>query len=75
MDTSDDFLGGGDVDLPTKTAEPIKRTAEALPQGTEASNKNKRLSASMLTSGFAKPQLGVPGLKATNKANILGLTI
>jgi len=76
MTKSDDFLsGGGGVDLPSKQAENVKRTAEALPQDTEASRTSKRLSASLLTKGFTKPALGLPGLRAINKTNVLGLTI
>lgn len=76
MTENDDFLtGGGDVDLPSRTAENTKRTAEALPQSSEAAQRNKRLSASTLTQGFAKPVLGIPGLKGFNKTNVLGLTI
>jgi len=65
MTESDDFLSGGGVDLPkqdSRTAENVKRTAATLPQGTEASRKAKRLSASLLTRNFLPPTLSQAGL-------------
>lgn len=64
MTESDDFLtgGGSDIQMPSKTAENVKRTAAALPQGTEAAKKAKRLSASLLTKDFAPATLSRPGL-------------
>jgi len=59
---------------PAVQADENKKTAEALPQDTEASKRNKRLAASLMTQGFTEPQLGKPGLQAANKANVLGLT-
>ena len=69
METSDDFVssifGGGSDDvpeLPSQTAENVKKTATALPQGTEASRKRRR-QASSLTRGFTpNAQLSQPGL-------------
>ena len=67
METSDDFIsnifGGGDdtPDLPSQKAENVRRTATALPQGSEAA-KQKRLQASLITRPFAEAKLGQPGL-------------
>lgn len=47
-------------------------TAAALPQSSEAAKKNRRLSASLLTEGFATPKLGIPGLDALSNKNVLG---
>lgn len=73
MTESDDFLSGGSVDVPKPPpAKTATRTATALPQTSEEAKKNKRLSASLLTEGFAQPKLGIPGLEALNKKKVLG---
>jgi len=62
--------GGGGVAAPSVEAK--TKTAEALPQGSEAARKNRRLSASLLTEGFAPPKLGIPGLDAFKGSANLG---
>ncbi len=66
MSISDDaignLLGGGDVDLPTKPVENVKKTAEPVDQLSEQARKNRRRSASLMTQNFAIPQLSKPGL-------------
>jgi hypothetical protein len=62
MTETEDFLTGGGVDLPKQTAANPKRTAEALPQDSEAANKNKRFASSLLTKKFAPPTLAKAGL-------------
>ncbi len=56
--------GGGKVDIPVaKKAENVSRTAEPLEQVSEAGRRRRRRrQAGALSSGFASPQLGVPGL-------------
>ena len=64
MTESDDFLtgGGGGVDIPTKQAQSVSRTAEPIEQISEAGRKRRRRQAGALTAGFAPPQLGTSGL-------------
>lgn len=54
--------GGGDVDIPTKKAENLKRTAEPIEQMSEAGRRRRRRRAFAATQGFATPPLGMPGL-------------
>ncbi len=67
MGTSDDVIssifGGGDdtPDLPSQRAENEKRTAGALPQGTEESRKRRRQQASIFTR-TSEAQLSQPFL-------------
>ena len=62
------LFGGGDggVDIPTKAAENVKRTATPAEQVSETGRRRRRrrLQAGALTTGFAAPQLGIPGLQA-----------
>lgn len=69
MPESDDFLtggGGGGVDIPTKTAENVKRTAKPAEQLSETARKNRRRRAAGQDLGqlqLATPGLlGVPGI-------------
>lgn len=57
------FGGGGGVDIPSRQAENVSRTAERVDTGSEASRRRReRRRASLLTRDFAPAQLGVPGL-------------
>ena len=38
------------------------KTAEALPQGSEAARKNRKFAASVMAKDFQAPTLGTPGL-------------
>ncbi len=63
---------GGAFSSRDKSATPAiqadnKKTATALPQGTEAARTNRLRRAAQLPGGFKPPQLGTPGL--------LGLTL
>ena len=64
MDTSDDALfgGGGGIDIPSRKAENVSRTARPVDELSEQAKKNKRLAASILTKSFAEPTLSKPGL-------------
>jgi hypothetical protein len=48
--------------LPKQTAVNETKTAEALPQDSEAAKKNRQRKASLLTKDFGTPVLGKPGL-------------
>jgi len=57
--------GGGGVDIPTKKAENVSRTAKPLEQVSEAGRKRRRKrQAFAATRGFADPQLARQGLTA-----------
>ena len=69
MTESDDpivslFGGGGSSssDVPVVEATPVKTTAAALPQLSEAAIQNRKRKASALTRDFAPPTLGKSGL-------------
>ena len=66
------FSKSGAPKMPGAAATDKTKTAEALPQTTEAAKKNRRLSASLLTEGFAPPKLGIPGLDAFKGSANLG---
>ena len=55
-------FGGGGADIPSRTAEPAKRTAAPLDQPSEQARKNRLRAASALTQSFEPPKLGKPGL-------------
>ena len=55
-------FGGGGPDIPSRTAEPAKRTAAPVDQPSEQPRKNRLRAASQLTRGFEPPKLGKPGL-------------
>ena len=61
MNESDDFLtGGGGVDIPTKAAENIKRTAEPAEQISDTARRNRRRRAA--GTEFSQLELSTPGL-------------
>ena len=62
METSDDFLsgGGGGVDIPSKAAENVKRTAVPAEQLSEQAKKNRRRRSGATDLGELK--LATPGL-------------
>lgn len=53
---------GGGPDIPSRTAEPAKRTAAPVDQSSEQARKNRLRAASALTRDFEPPKLGKPGL-------------
>ena len=54
--------GGSDSPAPAVAAPPVKQTAAALPQLSEAAVQNRKRKASALTRDFKPPVLGIPGL-------------
>ncbi len=87
MDTDDDpltlaVIGGvvfagvqagksGGVDIPKTEALQASKEAEPLSQATDEQKKRKRLKSSLLTEGFGRPKLGIPGLEAIGKSATL----
>jgi hypothetical protein len=63
------LFGGGDsgnVDIPTKKAENISRTAQPAEQISETGRKRRRRRAFGMTRDLGTPQLGLPGLDPVN---------
>ncbi len=61
----------GSIDIPKTEALQASKEAEALPQATDEDKKRKRRQASLLTEGFGKPKLGIPGLEAVGSSATL----
>ncbi len=56
-----------------KKVEPLQESKEALPEGrlTDEQKRRKRLKSSLLTEGFGRPKLGIPGLEAIGSKETL----
>lgn len=67
------LFGGGDggVDIPTKTAENVRRTAKPVDRGTEESRRRRRRQAAG-TRPLGPPQLGIPGLLGVSNRDNTG---
>ena len=55
------FSSKGAPKMPAQAVDKSK-TAEALPQGSEAAKKKRKLAASVMARDFQAPTLGTPGL-------------
>ena len=55
-------LMSGGASKPKVAAADNKKTAESLPQSSEAAKKNRKFAASVMAKDFQAPTLGTPGL-------------